>query len=142
MLYLFVDLIRVYHPTRKFFTHIETSPSLVKGCKLWPASVYNGHLRGRATMTPVAERLAFRTLPPKLLHSRPCSNRLRCCWGHCIQYNRPICGNRYIVAIVLSNGPLRSWHLLVHIMFWKQIFHTDNVFKISPYTEGCIFTFD
>ena len=53
---------------------------------LWHrASVYNGHLRGRATMTPVAERLAFRTLTPKLLHSRPCSNRLRYCWGHCTQ---------------------------------------------------------
>ena len=48
----------VYGPTREFFTHMETPPLPVKGCKfnlfsahlLWNgASVYNGHLRGLVT---------------------------------------------------------------------------------------------
>ena len=34
--YLFVCLFRVFHPTREFFTHLETSPLPVKGCKFWP----------------------------------------------------------------------------------------------------------
>ena len=66
--------------TREFFTHMELSPLLVKGCKFWPllgihghwawqwgfismphflwprTSVYNDHLRGSVTFTPVAER--------------------------------------------------------------------------------------
>ena len=69
----------VYRPIRKFFTHIETSPLPVKGCKFWPicstlmaieqwgffsvlhllwhgASVYNGHLRGPMTLKPITER--------------------------------------------------------------------------------------
>ena len=63
-----------------FFTHMETSPSLVKGCKFWPmlgihaieqwkffsvphllwygTSVYNSHLRGPVTLSVIAERLA------------------------------------------------------------------------------------
>ena len=27
---------RVYRPTREFFTHMETSPLPMKGCKFWP----------------------------------------------------------------------------------------------------------
>ena len=77
---LFVCLFWVFRPTRAFFTHLETSPLLVKGCKFWPmlgthaierwgffgvpyllwhgASVYNGHLQGPVTLTPIAEHLA------------------------------------------------------------------------------------
>ena len=63
-------------PTREFFTqwHMETSPLSVQGCKFWPllilaieqwgffsmshllwdgVSVYNGHLRGQVTLTPI-----------------------------------------------------------------------------------------
>ena len=61
--------------------HKETSPLMVKGCKLWPilgtcghkhwrsisvphlmwhrVFVYDGHLRGPVTLTPNAERLAL-----------------------------------------------------------------------------------
>ena len=78
LLFLFVCLFVVFRPTREFFTHSETSPLHVKGCKLFSAlmaieqceffsvphilwhweSVYNGHLRGPVTLTPDAERLA------------------------------------------------------------------------------------
>ena len=96
----------VYLSSREFYTHMETSPLLVKGCKidlcsalmaieqwgffnvphplrLWP-TVYNGHLWGPVTLTPVAKLYAvelslpaFKTLVshdrglnPNLLHSR------------------------------------------------------------------------
>ena len=77
---LFVCLFGVYRSTREFFTHMETSTLPVKGFKFWPMvgthgywtgrvfsvphllwrgeSVYNGHLRGSVTLTPIAERLA------------------------------------------------------------------------------------
>ena len=69
---------------KKIFTHIKTSPLPAKGCKfcsalmaieqwgffsvlllLWHGtSVYNGHLRGPVTLTPITERLAVdMTLP-------------------------------------------------------------------------------
>ena len=73
-------LFRVYRLPREIFTHMETSPLPVKGCKfelcsalmaieqwkllsvahlLWHGiSVYNGHLRGPVTLTPIAEHLA------------------------------------------------------------------------------------
>ena len=51
-------LILFVRPTREFFTHMETSPFLMKGCKLHEASVTNGHLRGPVTLIPYAERLA------------------------------------------------------------------------------------
>ena len=64
-------LFEVFHPTRDFFTHLETSQLPMKGCKFWPmlgtydhravrilsvlrwhgASVYNGHLQGPVTPT-------------------------------------------------------------------------------------------
>ena len=61
-----------YCPTREFFTHMGTSPLLVKGCKWLLSSegslashtycdsgtVYDSHLRGPVTLTPIAERLA------------------------------------------------------------------------------------
>ena len=82
---LFCLFVSSFCPTREFFTHLETSPLPVKGCKflpyaryLWPlsmrvlfsmphllwhgASVYNGHLRGPVTLTPIAERLAVEFL--------------------------------------------------------------------------------
>ena len=71
-----------------FFTHMETSPSPVKGCKFRPMlgihghwavsvphplrhgpTVYNGHLRGPVTLTPVAERSRSGT-NPDLPHAR------------------------------------------------------------------------
>ena len=75
----------VYCLTREIFTHMETSPLPVKGCKFWlmlgthghwavrvyfsvphplwhGASVNNGHLRGTVTLTPIAERLAVELL--------------------------------------------------------------------------------
>ena len=76
---LFVCLFWVYRPTREFFTHMDTSPLPVKGCRFWPmldthghwavfikvppllwhgASIYNGHLWGPVTLTPIALRLA------------------------------------------------------------------------------------
>ena len=33
----------VYRPTRKFFTHMETSPLPVEGCKFWPMLGTYGH---------------------------------------------------------------------------------------------------
>ena len=33
----------VYHPTWEFFTHMETSPLPVKGCKFWPMLGSHGH---------------------------------------------------------------------------------------------------
>ena len=75
-------------PTREFFTHMETLPLLVKGCKFWPMlathshwavryisvqhllwyvlSVYNGHLRGPMTLSPLTERLAVELSLPIL----------------------------------------------------------------------------
>ena len=70
----FVYLFEVICLTLDFFTHSETSPVPVKGCKFWHmlgtyghwavsvllwhgASVYNGHLQGPVTLTPNAERL-------------------------------------------------------------------------------------
>ena len=66
-----------FHPTREYFTHMEASPLPMKGWKFWPMLVlmssgffsvphllwlrrfvYNGHLRGPATLTPITERLA------------------------------------------------------------------------------------
>ena len=86
---LFVCLFGVYRPTREFFTHMETLPLPVKGCKFWPicssfmateqwgffsvphslwhgASVYIVHLRGPMTLTPIAERLAVELSLPVL----------------------------------------------------------------------------
>ena len=40
---LFVCLFGVFRPTRGFFTHMETSPSLVKGCEFWPVLGIHGH---------------------------------------------------------------------------------------------------
>ena len=82
----FVCFHGIYRPTRECFTHMETSPLRVKGCNFdlcsalmaieqWGffnvellrhgPTVYNGHLRGHVTLTPlpssvwpVAERLA------------------------------------------------------------------------------------
>ena len=77
--HFFVCLCGVDRPTREFFTHMEMSPLPVKGCKFlcsalmaieqwglfnvphlqWHGpTLYNGHLRGPVTLTPVAERLA------------------------------------------------------------------------------------
>ena len=75
-----VLIVWVFRPTRQHFTHMETSPLLVKApnvdqcstlmvieqCGFFSvphllrhgASVYNGYLRGPVTLTPVAERLA------------------------------------------------------------------------------------
>ena len=33
---MFACLFGVFRPTREFFTHLETSPLPVKGCKCWP----------------------------------------------------------------------------------------------------------
>ena len=85
---VFFSLFEVFRPTREFFTHLETSPLLVQGCNFdmcsalmaieqWGflsvphllchrASVYNGHLREPATITPVAERLAVEHSLPVL----------------------------------------------------------------------------
>ena len=79
--HLFVCLFGVYHPTREFFTHMETSPLPVKGCKILPMLstyaieqwvffnvphlqwngpiLYNGHLRRPVILTPVAYCRAF-----------------------------------------------------------------------------------
>ena len=78
----FVCLLRIYRPTRKFFTHVKTSPLPDKGLQiltyagsafmaieqwwffsvpnlLWHvASVYNCHVRGPVTLAPTAMRLA------------------------------------------------------------------------------------
>ena len=73
---MFVCLFGVFRPIREFFTHMETSPLPVKGCKFWPmlgteqwgffsmthylwrwASVYNGYPRGPVTFAPNPERL-------------------------------------------------------------------------------------
>ena len=73
-------LIRFFHPSREFFTHMETSPLPVINCKVWPmfgayghwavtffsvphllwhgASLCNGHLWGSLTLTPVPEHLS------------------------------------------------------------------------------------
>ena len=77
--FLFV-FVWVFRSTREFYTHMETSLLPVKGCKFdlrsalmaieqWGflsvphllingASVYNSHLRGPVTLTPIAEFLA------------------------------------------------------------------------------------
>ena len=74
-------------PTHEFFTHMET-PLPMKNFKCWPvlgthchwavrvlqratptvtgASVYNGHLRGPKTLTPVAERFAVELSLPDI----------------------------------------------------------------------------
>ena len=38
--WLFVRLFGVLRPTREFFTHMETSPLPVKGCKFWPRHIW------------------------------------------------------------------------------------------------------
>ena len=70
----FFSLFEVNGPTGDLFTLIETSPLPVWGCKFWPmlgtydlwavphllwhgTSVYNGHLRGRVIVFPIAECL-------------------------------------------------------------------------------------
>ena len=86
---LFVCMFGGYRPTRKFFTHIETSSLPVKGYTFWPmlgthdhwavrvlysvphalwhgASVYNGNLRGLVTLKPIGERLAVKLSLPVL----------------------------------------------------------------------------
>ena len=40
---LFVCLVGVLRPTRKIFTHLETSPWPVKGCKFWHLLGIHGH---------------------------------------------------------------------------------------------------
>ena len=68
---LFVCLFGVNCPTREIFTHMETSPLPVKGCKFWTMldthdhcavrvlkRATSTHLRGSVTLTPNAERLA------------------------------------------------------------------------------------
>ena len=41
---MFVSLLfGVYRPTREFFTHTETLPLPVKGCKFWPMVGTHGH---------------------------------------------------------------------------------------------------
>ena len=73
----------IFRPTLEFFTRTETSPLPVKGFlysalmaiehwgffrmpnQLWHgASIYNGHFRGPATLTSVAERFAVELLLP------------------------------------------------------------------------------
>ena len=39
----FSFLFGVLRPTREFFTHMETSPLLVNGCKIWPMLDTHGH---------------------------------------------------------------------------------------------------
>ena len=43
----------VFRPTREFFSHLETSPLPVKGCKFWPILGTHGHwaVRSEATCT-------------------------------------------------------------------------------------------
>ena len=77
-----------FRPTRECFTHLETLPLPVKGCKLWPTlgshghwavrffsvphllwhgvSVYNGHFRRTVTLTSFSERLAVKLSLPVL----------------------------------------------------------------------------
>ena len=38
--WLFVRLFGVLRPTREFFTHLETSPLPVRGCKFWPRHIW------------------------------------------------------------------------------------------------------
>ena len=48
---LFVCLFGVYSPTREFFTHMETSPLPVKGCKFWPYSRHSWSLSNEGSLT-------------------------------------------------------------------------------------------
>ena len=76
-----ICLLELFRPTREFLTHMETLSLPVKGCKFWlmlgiysywaarflsvphrlrhRTFVYNGHLRGPVTLTPIAERFAY-----------------------------------------------------------------------------------
>ena len=66
-MYMFC-LFGVYHPTREFYTNIETSANFDLRWTLmlfsvphllWHGtSVYNSHLRGPVTLSPITERLA------------------------------------------------------------------------------------
>ena len=43
ILFVFFFMWGLYRPTRDFFTHMETSPLLVKGCKFLPMLGTHGH---------------------------------------------------------------------------------------------------
>ena len=47
---MFVCLYRVYRSALEFLTHLETSPSLVKGCKFWPMLGTHGIWAVRVTL--------------------------------------------------------------------------------------------
>ena len=53
-----ICLFVVYRPTREFFTHMETSPLPVKGCKFWPMLGTHGHWAVRVLQrtTPTVTR--------------------------------------------------------------------------------------
>ena len=91
----------VFRPTREFFSHMETSPMPVKGCKFWPlfgtheqwgflnsvlwhgASVYNGHLREPVTLTPIAESLAVELSLPVFARRKAILGLLLCSLRKC-----------------------------------------------------------
>ena len=50
MLKCFLVCLECYRPTREFFTHIETSPLSVKGCKFWPILSPSGHWKVRVSL--------------------------------------------------------------------------------------------
>ena len=82
----------IYLSNSRIFTHFETSSVLTEGYKFWPIpnthgnwavrvlnvpyllwhgpTLYNGHLQGPMTLTPVAEHLAVELFPPDLKRLR------------------------------------------------------------------------
>ena len=150
-----------YRPTRKYFTHMETSRLLVKGCKFWPilgthghwavrffsvphllwhgASAYNGHLRGPVTLTYCralssgAITTWFCDLGLSRLGFEHSTFRLRGLCSNLLRYR----GGLHLRIILLIDG---RYIVHVHRYCYKGVIRMKSVNIYGHLLRKCIFS--
>ena len=119
--FFFVCLFMVFRPTREFFTDMETSPfpaanfdlrSANVAIEQWGASVYNDHLRGLVTLTPIAERLAVRLSLPVF------TSWVGCGWDSNTQSS--VCGSNARTLCVTTATQISLIYFTSTVYMWNS----------------------
>ena len=134
-----------FSPTREFFTHLETSPLPVKGCKFWPMlCLVSGHFIHRPFRTKelrdhFVQRKPFRTKTYESLRTRIlCTiwylnfyiNTLR---SHFVQR---FCVREYLYFFFYNE--IRAMFMFTfvdHTIYWKIDYKFPNQYKLSALIE-------
>ena len=134
-------------PTLDFFTHVETSPLPVKGCKFWHILgteqwrffsvlhllwhrliVYDGYIRGPAILTLVAERFIMELLQPVLGLSQPDSNTQSSTCETNISTN---CATAMNVPLLKSEVGSGGFPKMICLLQWLALFCYNFQFGVG-----------